>query len=197
MAAHGSGLGALRWRLGHTSGVPYIVRDLVADARESTPQDFAGAIGGYLLVGPVLSADERATWTFETRVTMSGRAGPGTEDFPDHEVYVLKRARRSLFKKSIFLGRASSNDVFIEDESVSKVHAEIRADGELLYIKDLGSANGSGIDGKPLPANKETGLPAGAVLRLGKRQFRVYEPQKFRSLLASLILLPGEIAKLY
>ena len=136
--------------LRHTLAVSSRVRDLVGLARKNSPAEFSKLMGGPLLVGPRMTDEERADWSFSTRVTTSGPGGPPIEGFPDHEVYVVKPARRRLFKKAVTVGRASSNDVWIEDDSISKVHAEITFEADEMFIADLGSANGTGIDGHPL-----------------------------------------------
>ena len=45
------------------------------------------------------------------------------------------------------VGRASQNDVQIPSSRASKHHAVIRIEGERLYVRDLGSTNGTAIDG--------------------------------------------------
>lgn len=53
-------------------------------------------------------------------------------------------------KKSILLGRNSDNDFEIPDSTVSGVHAEISTESNKFYIKDLGSTNGTFVNGKKI-----------------------------------------------
>ncbi|MBV6394479.1 MAG: hypothetical protein HFACDABA_00044 [Anaerolineales bacterium] len=56
---------------------------------------------------------------------------------------------------------------------VSRLHASIRRDGKRIVIMDLGSANGSFVNGKRLTSNSERLLGHGDVVALGKLKFQV------------------------
>jgi len=74
-------------------------------------------------------------------------SGPG--GFPLH-VQVAGSERIWRFERSFSIGRSDENDVAIPDALVSQRHAEVvAADGE-WRIRDLGSTNGTFIDGKPV-----------------------------------------------
>src|SRR5437899_9067882 len=62
------------------------------------------------------------------------------------------------------VGRNSANDIQIEHPSVSSFHCEINATGDSVIIKDLGSTNGTFIDGRPV---QEACLIHGQRLQLG------------------------------
>jgi pSer/pThr/pTyr-binding forkhead associated (FHA) protein len=46
------------------------------------------------------------------------------------------------------IGRAPSNDIPISDPSLSRRHAEIRTEGRIAYLRDLGSSNGTCVNGR-------------------------------------------------
>ncbi|UCC48017.1 MAG: FHA domain-containing protein [Gemmatimonadota bacterium] len=48
------------------------------------------------------------------------------------------------------IGRATDNDVQFPDRSVSRHHCRIRRRGEIWWIEDLGSTNGTIVHGTPL-----------------------------------------------
>jgi len=48
----------------------------------------------------------------------------------------------------LVLGRSEGCDVTIADGSVSRLHARLVADAEGIYVEDLGSANGTFVDGE-------------------------------------------------
>lgn len=48
------------------------------------------------------------------------------------------------------VGRAHDNSVQITDARVSKYHATIRIDGQRIFVSDLGSTNGTELDGTPV-----------------------------------------------
>ena len=59
-----------------------------------------------------------------------------------------KRERISITRTPVTIGRMSSSDVVLSDGNVSRRHAEIRRDGERWVLVDLGSTNGSLVNGK-------------------------------------------------
>ena len=81
------------------------------------------------------------------------------------------------------LGRVSEGQPVMPDidltsynayaNGVSRLHASIRRDGKRVVIMDLGSANGSFVNGKRLTPNTERLLSHGDVVALGKLKFQV------------------------
>ncbi|MEG3439663.1 FHA domain-containing protein [Pannus brasiliensis CCIBt3594] len=57
---------------------------------------------------------------------------------------------------------------FPDSDIVSRVHADIRAEGGIYYIEDSGSANGTYINHTPLPPGNRHRLRAGDRISLGK-----------------------------
>ncbi len=66
------------------------------------------------------------------------------------------------------IGRTSSNDIFIPDKPVSRKHAEITFEGGAFYIRDLGSKNGTQVDGEIISSNPER-LSSGANIHLSSK----------------------------
>jgi len=62
------------------------------------------------------------------------------------------------------VGRAPDTDITIAVPSVSKHHAQIRVEGSSLFVKDLGSTNGTDIDGQPI-GNEEIEAGKHATIR--------------------------------
>ncbi len=56
---------------------------------------------------------------------------------------------------------------------VSRIHAMIRRDGKRIILMDLGSANGSYVNGKRLTPNTERLVNHGDVIALGKLKFQI------------------------
>ena len=55
-----------------------------------------------------------------------------------------------LDKDVLVIGRKSDCDIILNDEQISKHHARIIKDGERYRIEDLGSMNGTCINGKEI-----------------------------------------------
>ncbi len=57
---------------------------------------------------------------------------------------------------------------FPESEIVSRVHANIRVEGDIYYIEDVGSSNGTYVNNMPLPYGNRHRLRPGDRVALGK-----------------------------
>lgn len=77
-------------------------------------------------------------------------------------VYELKGDR-------ITVGRVEDNQIQVVEPSVSSHHCELLVKGSEVQVKDLGSTNGTFINGDQI---KEATLKAGQTLRLGKIELR-------------------------
>ncbi len=57
---------------------------------------------------------------------------------------------------------------FPDSEVVSRVHANLRVEGDIYYIEDVGSSNGTYVNGLPLAAGNRHRLRPGDRIALGK-----------------------------
>lgn len=57
---------------------------------------------------------------------------------------------------------------FPDSEIVSRIHADIRVEGGIYYIEDVGSSNGTYVNNAPLPMGNRHRLRAGDRIALGK-----------------------------
>ena len=67
--------------------------------------------------------------------------------------------RYPITKSRTIIGRGSDADITIDDTGISRKHVEILWDGERAEVNDLGSTNGSQLNG----AARETGPPAPGI----------------------------------
>lgn len=72
-----------------------------------------------------------------------------------------------LLKKTAVLGRLHTNDIVLEDPNVSRVHAEIKREDNHFTLYDLGSTNGTYVNGKP---QKKWILQNGDIINLGETE---------------------------
>ncbi|MGO4805459.1 FhaA domain-containing protein [Arthrobacter sp. 2MCAF15] len=74
--------------------------------------------------------------------------------------------RYSLNAPSIVLGRSSEADILIDDTGVSRRHLEIRTGPGTAQAIDLGSTNGSYVNGQKIVGSSE--LTDGATITMGR-----------------------------
>jgi transcriptional regulator with GAF, ATPase, and Fis domain len=91
-----------------------------------------------------------------------------------HDAYVLLvSCEEKMFTApvprgaNISIGRAASCDVRVVDDSVSRTHVLIRS-GETLTVEDLGSTNGTHVQGRPLVPGEQAAIHVGSVIEVGK-----------------------------
>jgi putative peptide zinc metalloprotease protein len=95
---------------------------------------------------------------------MNGGAGGALE-------LVLPDATRVPIAGELTLGRSADNSIVLEDRSVSRAHARVRAGAGGASVVDAGSSHGTWLDGQRVGG--EAALRHGAVLRLGDVELRV------------------------
>ena len=78
-----------------------------------------------------------------------------------------------LVKSEMTIGRVAKNDIAIDDSEVSRNHARLIADGDGYILEDLGSTNGTFVNGKKLSGKQA--LKPGDVINLGKSVALVYQ----------------------
>jgi hypothetical protein len=71
--------------------------------------------------------------------------------------------------RPVVIGRLSSCDISLGDPQVSRRHAEVRRDAEGFRVFDLGSTNGTAVNGAPV---RERRLSDGDELRIGSATIR-------------------------
>jgi hypothetical protein len=97
---------------------------------------------------------------------------PATDEAPDsaRRAYLLVSTRGSrpvqfdLGGHLIGIGRASDNDVIVDDPMVSRHHCQLRLQHGAYSFADLGSRNGSSVNGQ---AVSQIALGPGDVIRVG------------------------------
>lgn len=65
-------------------------------------------------------------------------------------------------------GRAKTNEFYVDYEKASRQHFEIFKLNDHFYVKDLGSSNGTYLNGHQLPANNEIELKTGDVISINE-----------------------------
>lgn len=93
------------------------------------------------------------------QLTMRSGPNPGT-------VYALD-------SEQISIGRDSSNEISVNDAEVSRRHARLTFQGGKYVLEDMGSTNGTFVNGQRLTGPRV--LKSGEVVSLGEQIVFVYE----------------------
>ncbi len=80
--------------------------------------------------------------------------------------------RYPIVKSRTIIGRGSDADITVDDTGISRKHVEILWDGNRAQVNDLGSTNGSQLNGAPV---HQAPLPPDSVINIGRTRivFRV------------------------
>lgn len=95
----------------------------------------------------------------------------------DERVHVLEAVddhalgRRHLIDpRGVVIGRKAPADIVLADSEISRAHCRLTVRGEELWVTDLGSTNGTFIDGARV---QETAVvPLGAILQVGRQKLK-------------------------
>lgn len=79
----------------------------------------------------------------------------------------------SLEGEQLTIGRDSSNEIAVNDAEVSRRHARLTFQGGKYVLEDLGSTNGTFVNGQRLSGPRV--LKSGEVISLGEQIVFVYE----------------------
>jgi pSer/pThr/pTyr-binding forkhead associated (FHA) protein len=79
--------------------------------------------------------------------------------------------------ETVTIGRAPDNVFHIDDVSISSHHATISPSGDDYLLKDIGSTNGTLVNGKSLEPQTDHALKPGDKIRFGKVDV-VFDPEK-------------------
>lgn len=76
---------------------------------------------------------------------------------------------------SISIGRDIENDIYINNLAVSRFHAKIHKEGRKIVIKDLGSANGTFVNGHKIDWAE---VNVGDIVLIGKHTLIIEHPSQ-------------------
>lgn len=125
---------------------------------------------GYSFAGPVsisLVRDEQqstGTLRVESQTASGSVAWRGVVD--------IDGTRHPLVRARTVIGRGSDADITLADAGTSRKHVEILWDGERAMVRDLGSTNGTQLNGRKV---SEAPLPPDSTVTIGRTNivFRV------------------------
>ncbi len=124
----------------------------------------------YSFAGPVSVTLERDANLSTGTLRVQSRTAEGTVSW--RGVVDIAGTRHPLRKGRTVIGRGSDADITVADAGTSRKHVEILWDGERAMVRDLGSTNGTSLDGQQV---SEAPLPPESTVRIGRTDivFRV------------------------
>jgi hypothetical protein len=124
----------------------------------------------YSFAGPVSVTLQRDDALSTGTLRVSSRNAEGTVSW--RGVVDIAGTRHPLTKGRTVIGRGSDADITVADSGTSRKHVEILWDGERAMVRDLGSTNGTKLDGRQVG---EAPLPPESTVTIGRTDivFRV------------------------
>src|ERR1700745_2259830 len=90
-----------------------------------------------------------------------------------------------LGRLRITIGRSARNDLCIPDPFASRVHAEVRREGDEYFLQDLGSANGTLYNGTNVEGN--VSLTPGGRIQSGETEI-VFDDGSYNSSMGATMI---------
>jgi hypothetical protein len=124
---------------------------------------------GYVFMGPVEVVLQRDADLGLGSFGLSARFKEGPGGSTGGSLVLADGRRVALTDAEVTIGRAADAEVRLTDTSVSRRHAEVRPMGDGWAIVDLGSTNGTRVNGAPV---KDRRLQDGDTITVGDASLR-------------------------
>jgi len=140
-----------------------LTRELADAAREHA------RIEGYAFVGPVEVELHRSGQLRPGRFRVVAAVREGPEGLPAGSLVLPDGRRIVVGEQPVLVGRLPECTIVVSDPNVSRRHAEIRRRGADVVVVDLGSTNGTRVNGVPV---REQVLADGDEITMGTTTVR-------------------------
>lgn len=142
--------------------VDVLSQELVEAAREHAREE------NYTFLGPV---QVKISWSGDVSRATFGIVSEVIEgDEEPKDWVVLPDGRRiGILDEPLTIGRLPDCGIQLSDRNVSRRHAQLRRQGDAVYVIDLGSTNGTKVNGVPVRQHR---LAPGDVLTIGMTSLR-------------------------
>jgi hypothetical protein len=136
---------------------------------------------------PVLVATVRNEEEFVDQTVVTHSGPPPTKNTQTVQMVIAIQRKGLNGAGSLALGRAPICDVVIPFSPVSKVHAYLRVQGGIWSITDVGSTNGTKLNGTPVSPNSWLQVSDGDAIAFGSLSTRFWLPKSFLDLVQAPI----------
>lgn len=86
-------------------------------------------------------------------------------------------------KMRMTIGRSVRNDICLEDPFASRLHAELRIEGDTYWLSDLGSANGVFLNGRRISGTVQ--VFSGDQIQIGESLIQLYQTEDITRIAAA------------
>jgi hypothetical protein len=139
--------------------------DVIEDAHSLSLVDFVARYPGlYLLTG---ASDERVNTGFRTDVVDPTKSRGSRARA---EVIPVAKASGNPYPDRVSVGRAGNCDISLRRAGVSKLHAHLLMKGGKVQVVDLGSKNGTRVNGEVLERDRPRTVGVRDVIQFGPVQ---------------------------
>ena len=140
----------------------WVARSALRDLRRTGAEpDNAGA--------PVDYGYDQGTAMHEAGAALDGPGGGGMPKLRVNIAPGLRGGAAYDLTNGALLGRGSEADIVLEDSFSSSRHARLYPQGDVVVLEDLGSTNGTYLNGEPLTGPQP--LHDGDRIRIGDSEF--------------------------
>lgn len=102
---------------------------------------------------------------------------------PIVKIVALEKSNRNAFRTKITVGRAKNNDVIIRASKVSKIHAAFVVGKDSWQLVDMGSVNGTIVNGQRLEKSQSVKLTSGDMISFWRYVFEYHDLDSFIAIL--------------
>ena len=95
----------------------------------------------------------------------------------------------------VTIGRSSENDIQLYDKYISREHLRIRQKGDKYFVRDLGSENGTFVNGIQIPVGVNIEVAKGTAIIVGMSVICLGEGDSGNALAFLESIGPGEERK--
>jgi hypothetical protein len=142
--------------------VDVLAQELVEAAHEHARNE------GYAFLGPIEVHVEASDDLSRSTFTIAGEVIEG-EERPAAFLVLPDGRRLGLLGEAVTIGRLPECTVQLNDPNASRRHAQVRRQGEAYVVVDLGSTNGTKVNGVPVRQHR---LAEGDAITIGMSTLR-------------------------
>jgi serine/threonine protein kinase len=177
----------------YQAGLPVNINDIILTAlakepenRYQTAEEFATILRQTAanLTDAEISAFELDSEVSSVVTMLEQRPQPSVDDTPpgDYRLIITKPddtpRTHKLNHFRLVLGRAQDCDIPLPADNISRYHADLEWAGNNWQLTDLGSTNGTFLNGKLLPPDTPTVWPSDQIVQIGPYSMQIQSGNK-------------------